>query len=115
MQVFVIINNVGTKINADVNAKNWLIKMYAITHIFGIQVIANVNVINIVENENKHKWSSCALNIVLFSIVFTINMGIGTYFAYNTSVSAGHGSKISHKTSRHRKSIITQSKLMIFW
>ena len=25
------------------------------------------------------------------------------------------GSKISHKTARHRKSFITQSKLMIFW
>ena len=26
MEVFVIINNVGIKINADVNAKNWLKK-----------------------------------------------------------------------------------------
>ena len=34
------------------------------------------------KNENKHKCSSCTLYIVLFSIVFTINVGIGTYFVY---------------------------------
>ena len=34
------------------------------------------------ENENKHKCSFCALYIVLFSILFTINVGIGTYFVY---------------------------------
>ena len=41
-------NNVGTKINTDVNTKNWLIKVYAIKDLFGIQVIANVNVTNCV-------------------------------------------------------------------
>ena len=35
------------------------------------------------ENENKHKWSSCTLYIVLFSIIFTINIGIATYFVYH--------------------------------
>ena len=44
MQVFVTINNVGTKINADVNAKNWLVKVYVMKDLFGIQVIANENV-----------------------------------------------------------------------
>ena len=34
------------------------------------------------ENENKNKCSSCVLYIVLFSIIFTINVGIGTYFVY---------------------------------
>ena len=34
------------------------------------------------ENENKHKCSSCTLYIVLFSIIFTINIGIATYFVY---------------------------------
>ena len=34
------------------------------------------------ENENKHKHSSCTLYIVLFSILFTINVGIATYFVY---------------------------------
>ena len=34
------------------------------------------------KNENKHKCSSCTLCIVLFSIIFTINVGIGSYFVY---------------------------------
>ena len=34
------------------------------------------------ENENKHKCCSCTLYIVLFSIILTINVGIGTYFVY---------------------------------
>ena len=44
--VFVIINNVGMMINAGVNAKNWLIKAYAIKDLFGILVIVSANVIN---------------------------------------------------------------------
>ena len=32
--------------------------------------------------ENTHKCSSCTLYIVLFSIIFTINIGIATYFVY---------------------------------
>ena len=35
------------------------------------------------ENENKHKCSSSTLYIVLFSIIFAINIGIGVYFAYS--------------------------------
>ena len=38
--------------------------------------------ITLPENENKYKCSSCTLYIVLFSIGFTINVGIGTYFVY---------------------------------
>ena len=34
------------------------------------------------EDENKHKCSSFRLHIVLFLIIFTINVGIGTYFVY---------------------------------
>ena len=34
------------------------------------------------ENENTHKWNSWTLYIVLFSILFIINVGIGTYFVY---------------------------------
>ena len=34
------------------------------------------------KNENKHKYSSCMLCIVLFSILSTINVRIGTYFVY---------------------------------
>ena len=46
MQVFVIINNAGIMINADVNAKNLLIKEYVIKDLLGILVIVNVSVIN---------------------------------------------------------------------
>ena len=35
------------------------------------------------KNEKKHKCSPCTLYIVLFSILFTINIGIGTYFVYS--------------------------------
>ena len=46
MQAFVIINNVGIMINAGVNVKNELIKVYLIKDLFGIVVITSVNVIN---------------------------------------------------------------------
>ena len=36
--------------------------------------------ITLAENENKHKYSPCTLYIVLFSIIFTISVGIGTYY-----------------------------------
>ena len=36
--------------------------------------------------KNVHKSSSCTLYIVLFSIIFTINIGIGTYFVYYTYI-----------------------------
>ena len=46
MQVFVIINNVGIILNADVNVKNRLTKEYVIKDLFRILTIANVNGIN---------------------------------------------------------------------
>ena len=52
MQVFVIINKDGIMINADVNAKNWLIMEDVIKDLFGILVIGNVSVINHVMLEN---------------------------------------------------------------
>ena len=39
--------------------------------------------ITLAAHENKHKCSSSTLYIVLFSIVFTINVGIGRYFVYH--------------------------------
>ena len=45
MQGFLTIN-VRMMINVGVNVKNWLIKVYVITDIFGILVIVSVNVIN---------------------------------------------------------------------
>ena len=38
--------------------------------------------ITLAEDKNKHKCSSCTLHIALFSIFFTINVGIATYFVY---------------------------------
>ena len=52
MQMFVRINNVGIKINADVNVKNRLAKVYVMMDLFEILVNADVNVINHVTLEN---------------------------------------------------------------
>ena len=46
MQLFVIINNAGIKINADANAKNYMIKVYVINDMHGILVTVDVKVIN---------------------------------------------------------------------
>ena len=43
-KMFVIINNVGIKINADVNVRNYLIKKCVMKDLFGILVIVSVNV-----------------------------------------------------------------------
>ena len=34
------------------------------------------------ENEHEYKYSSCTLYIVLFSLFFTISIGIGIYCTY---------------------------------
>ena len=71
--VFVIINNVGMMINEGVNAKNYLIKMYAIKDLFGILVTVSVNGINpviLVSIQNvkivstKKDWQINQLNAV---------------------------------------------------
>ena len=33
-------------------------------------------------NENRHKWSSYTLHVVLFLTILTANIGISTYFIY---------------------------------
>ena len=38
--------------------------------------------ITLAKNENKYKCNSCMLYIVLFLILFTINVGISAYFVY---------------------------------
>ena len=43
---------------------------------------AQLRSIDLYSTENIHKWSSCTLHIVVFSIIFTINTGIATYFVY---------------------------------
>ena len=44
--MFVIINNIGTKLNVVVNIKNWSTKEGVIKDLFGNLVFVNVNVIN---------------------------------------------------------------------
>ena len=39
------------------------------------------------KNENQHKCSSCTVYIVLFLIIFTINVGVGICFVYYKYVS----------------------------
>ena len=41
-----------------------------------------IDEVKLTENENSHKCNSCILYIVLFSIFFTFNAGIGAYFSY---------------------------------
>ena len=38
--------------------------------------------ITLAEDKNKHKCSPCTLCIALSSTLFTINVGIDTYFVY---------------------------------
>ena len=46
MQVFVIINNSGIKIDTNVNVNNWFRKVDAIMGLFEILVTVNMNVTN---------------------------------------------------------------------
>ena len=52
MQMFVTIDKSAIMINAGLNVKNWLTKEYVIKDLFGILIIAYVNVINHVILEN---------------------------------------------------------------
>ena len=45
--------------------------------------IDEVKIAEVTLTKNMRKCSSCILHIVLFSIVFTITVGICTYFVYN--------------------------------
>ena len=50
-QVFLTINNTGIKINVDMNAKNWLAKLFVIKDLIVILVYVIVNVTNhVIEN-----------------------------------------------------------------
>ena len=64
VQAFVIINKDGMKINADVNAKNWLTKGYVIKDLIGILAIVNGSVINHVMLENIFKNCKCRKRLV---------------------------------------------------
>ena len=55
--------------------------------------------ITLAENENKYKYSSCTLYIVLMIAVFTICAGITTYFVYyNWSLVKNNVSRIKFST-----------------
>ena len=56
-----------------------------------------VKIAEITLTENMHKYSSCTLYIVLFSIIFTINIGIGSYFIYYKYIN--HNKKIASRYS----------------
>ena len=63
MQAFVIINNFGRIINADINVKSWLAKEYVAEDLLEILVIANVNVINHVMFE-RLDYENCKKDLV---------------------------------------------------
>ena len=42
----------------------------------------NIKQTKLLENEHKNECSSCIAYIVLFSLSFTISIGIAAYFAY---------------------------------
>ena len=46
-----------------------------------VQCTENIDEVKIVA-ESKNKCNSCLSYIVLFSIFFTINVGVGAYFVY---------------------------------
>ena len=74
MQVSAIINNIGIKINVDLNVKNQLTKEYVINDLFGILIIVNVSVINHamleniqimkIKNAEKNQLTSQSNNVV---------------------------------------------------
>ena len=107
MQLFVIICNIGMMINVEAKVKIWLIKAYFINDIFGKscdvgkywdyenckcrkrlvdklvdECDENIDEEVKVVSESKNKCNSYILYIVLFSIFFIINVGIGAYFVY---------------------------------
>ena len=47
-----------------------------------VEEVKRAKITSAKEGKNKHKCSSCTLYIVLFSITFTISIGIGSYFLY---------------------------------
>ena len=57
-------------------------------NIYETKIINETKMINENENENnsKHKHNLFIVYIVLFSIIFTINIGIGVYFIYRKYV-----------------------------
>ena len=107
MQVFVILNNVGMMINVCVNPKKWFIWNLSncececdksgdvgeyldyencrcrkkLVDKLTEECTKNIDEVKIAsDNKHKNKGSSCTLHVVLFSILFRINIGIVTSF-----------------------------------
>ena len=69
-----------------VNYSNWKCRKNLVDKLFE-ECTENIEETRIVKkttakNENKHKYSSCTVYIVLFSIILTINVGISVHFVY---------------------------------
>ena len=47
-----------------------------------VEEVKLVKITSAKEGKNKYKSSSCTLYIMLFSVTFTTNVGIGSYFLY---------------------------------
>ena len=47
-----------------------------------VEEVKLVKITSANEGKNKYKSSSCTLYIMLFSVTFTTNVGIGSYFLY---------------------------------
>ena len=76
MQAFVTLSKDGIMINAGVNVKNYLIKMYARKDLFGILVSVRVNVINhvILENIQTMKVASVEKNQLINQLKSVLKM-----------------------------------------
>ena len=94
MELFVIINNDGMKINVDVNAKNYFMCRKKLVDKLIEECTGNIKKTNLVKktldkNENKDKCNSHVVYKVLFwtfFILFIINIGIDIYFVYGKYV-----------------------------
>ena len=56
-------------------------------------------------DKNEDKCSSCILYVVLFSIFFTINVGIATYFAYHKYINRNKENVSKYACIYHRKNV----------
>ena len=61
----------------------WIFRLWKLVDKLIEECTENIDEVKIArENEHKNKYNSWILCIVLLSILFTINVGIGTYFVY---------------------------------
>ena len=58
--------------------------------------------ITLAENENMYKFSSCTVYIVLFSTIFTIIVGIVTYYVYSNCYLKKDISRVGFGTLKKR-------------